>query len=78
MSTPYLPGMATANAADLTMTPGKSMRGTPADVWLRDYDEFLSALCTDENGSLREFQIEAIKAAMRFLAPGKSLSELGK
>jgi type III restriction enzyme len=62
--------MATANAADLTMTPGKSMLGTPADVWLRDYDEFLSALCTDENGSLREFQIEAIKATMRFLAPG--------
>ena len=70
--------MATANAADLTMTPGKLLLGTPADDWLREYDEFLTALCTDENGALREFQIAAIKATMRFLAPGhyKSVDDL--
>jgi type III restriction enzyme len=64
-----LPGMASAHASDLTLAP--TLAANDPGTWLDDYDEFLTTLCTDANSTERTFQIEAIRAALRFLKPGR-------
>lgn len=64
-----LPGMATAHAADLTLTP--TLAAGDNGAWLDEYEEFLLALCTDDNKTERTFQMEAIRSTLRFLKPGR-------
>lgn len=64
-----LPGLASAHAADLTLLPTHAAGDDGA--WVDEYEEFLLALCTDDNATERTFQMEAIRAALLFLKPGR-------
>lgn len=65
-------GMASAHASDLTLTP--TLAAADTGDWLDEYEEFLLALCTDDNATERTFQMDAIRATLRFLKPGRYAS----